>query len=205
MELAVLLRAKAVSADTYATWVLYLWRMLSGQHVLPSLTPPEGDAEQTGLWTGCGRNFVGSDMSHSDSHKDSSATSSSLAAEPESAEADAATETAHSQSAPAVADSARKGRAERLTAQQEPQPLPWEELSLGPQSAGSGPAAAAAPPLISIGLRRDPNILSEKNLLLTAHKVPNQNRWTSAGTRNSPLLPRPAPTYLPLSLQPPLF
>jgi hypothetical protein len=50
MELAVLLWAKAVSSDTYATWVLHLWGLLSGQRAMPLLTPPEGEAT-TGLWT----------------------------------------------------------------------------------------------------------------------------------------------------------
>lgn len=201
MELAVLLCAKAVSADTYATWVLYLWGMLSGQNVLPSLTPPEGDIGQTGLWTGCGRNFVGSDTSHSNSHRNSSIAFSRFAAEPENTETDAETE-AHSQSAPAVAaaDGARTARLEHFTVQQESQPLPWEELPLGPQSAERNPAADAAPSVISIGLQRDPNILSEKNFLLTAHKIPNHNRWTSAGKqlpRPRASAPRQTPAYLP--------
>lgn len=179
-ELAVLLWAKAVSSDTYATWVLHLWGMLAGQHVLPSLTPPEGDMDQVGLWTGCGRNFVGSDIQSKNHKNDLSAAvpNPSLPTDDISGELD---QSCSVQSAtegnPAVtaAESARAARVEQLIVKPESQPLPWEE------SSERGSAAIAGPPQISIGLQRDPNILSEKNLMLIAHKVPNRNRWTSVG------------------------
>eukprot|EP01043_Picozoa_sp_COSAG02_P041714 COSAG02_NODE_3481_length_6671_cov_12.360012_6_plen_704_part_00 len=179
-ELAVLLWAKAVSSDTYATWVLHLWGMLAGQHVLPSLTPPEGDTDQVGLWTGCGRNFVGSEIQSKNHKSELSAvpnlnlrtSSDNVAAElDESCLVQSATE---GSSAVDAAESARTARVEHLNVSPEAQPLPWEETSRRGD-------VAIAPPQISIGLQRDPNILSEKNLILVAHKVPNHNRWTSNG------------------------
>ena len=64
------------------------------------------------------------------------------------------------------------------------EPLAWEEqepavaAGVAAAVAGSEPAQSAplsVPPPISIGLRRDPNILSEKNLLLVRQQT---HDWT---------------------------
>lgn len=187
MELAVLLWTKAISADTYATWVLHLWGMLSGQHTLPSLILPDGDAEKAGLWTGCGRDFVGSGKSQD---KGSRITSSGLETMPIDAAVDAGLQyrpQVHTRTSPAIAatESARTVRIEKLTAKDETQSRVSTDSALERHSSKIEFQNAASPP-IAIGLQRDPNILSEKNLLLIAHKVPATNRWTSAGKAFTP-------------------
>lgn len=179
MELALLLWAKAVSSDTYATWVLHLWGILSDQNALPSLTPLEGEKQQSGLWTGCGRNFVGPDHSQP---KSNTSTASVSSVEMLSTQDDA--DELVMQQPP---EAPTKGfpapvaaQAEQPTVQHECHPLLCDSSELLSTDERSS-TSTTAPPLISIGLQRDPNILSEKNLLLVAHKVPAKNRWTSDG------------------------
>jgi hypothetical protein len=153
-----------------------IYRYAAGKELLRKW--PGSNVVLLSTWNqGCGRDFVGAGQPASSSKEVSSSEGGAAPlTEPPPRRSGQWRSAAASE-----AEGARTARVGQLAAAQRG-PLPWEEqepaVAAAAAAAGSEPAQSAplsVPPLISIGLRRDPNILSEKNLLLVRQQT---HDWT---------------------------